>query len=110
MSIEDQKRRNALVNTSSAILCLEALAYRVEISPEAKKTLERRLGEFLNQPVRRIFEMNEPQASKDFSSGISVISRKACELAANAGRSTVSSSDIEEAIRINFCSVWPFCR
>ena len=98
------------MNTASAILLLEGVKYHVEISPQAKQTMEKKVTEFINQPVQRVFESREANASRDFVSGVSTVADKAIEIATKAGRSTVSSTDVEEAIRVSFCHVWPFCR
>jgi histone H3/H4 len=110
LTFENQERKNALVNRSIAILAQESIDYNVQILQEAKETLERKVVEFMDQPITRIFEKRESTATRDFDNGILTISKKACEIAVSANRSAVTSSDVEEAIRMNFCHVWPFCR
>jgi histone H3/H4 len=65
---------------------------------------------FSEEPFHEFVESREPAAIQRFGHGVENISELACLLARRAHRRYVSEYDVREAIKIRFCSVWPFCR
>lgn len=109
-NIRDQTARNALVNLSKAILYFEGTLAHVQVSDEALRAWEARVNEFLPQTYQQIYERKESQAPAELTRGLMAVSGSAIQYAVSEGRSNVSGSDIERAVKSSFCHVWPFCK
>jgi hypothetical protein len=113
-SIRDQTLKNALVNWSGSILCLEGTKAHVEVSAEALRVWKAEVNKIIPQTQERIYEHKDSQAQpkdlSDFTKGLITVSGSAVQYALSEGRTTVSGSDIEKAVKSSFCHVWPFCK
>jgi len=107
---EVERRTRHILDLGNAVLRLVADAKGLQVRPEALEALDKNLTDFIGGPYYRIFEAFEPQAPRNFMQGIETVSGSACSLALTAGRTYLSGSDINEAVKRHICSVWPFCR
>ena len=102
--------RTAQTNLSGAILSFEGMATGVQISDEAMRAWQAQVDQFMNQPYVLIVEHQDTQAATSFTQGLVTVSGSACRIAKSEGRSIVTGSDVERAVKESFCHVWPFCR
>lgn len=80
------------------------------LSGDARLTLRKYVMEA--ETKKRIFSQIErrERTPRDLVEGFSELAAVASEVALSEGRRTLTSRDINEAIKRVFCRVWPFCK